>query len=139
MTETLSYDPTPADAPEFSEDEQEKMEELASLMSFDTIEKLVEDLRKFDNKVRLIRICGQGEPLTNRKLGEYIKYLCESDVTEKIELITNGSLLKGKMQDVDECLFCEETLAANIFELHFEQFMDIYFEKMVLKSILSIS
>lgn len=78
-------------------EQEEKMKELASLMAFSTIEKLVADLKKFDDKVKLIRICGQGEPLVNKKLGKYIKYLRESDVTEKIELITNGSLLKGKI------------------------------------------
>ena len=77
----------------------EKMKELASLMSFNTIKKLVSDLQNFDSKIRLIRICGQGEPLINKRLGTYVKYLHESNVAEKIELITNGSLLKGKIVD----------------------------------------
>jgi len=72
-----------------------KMKELASLMSFETFKKLVLDLQNFESKVKLIRICGQGEPLINKQLGKFIKYLYESRVTEKIELITNGALLKG--------------------------------------------
>ena len=81
--------------------EQEKMKELASLMNFQTFKKLVSDLQKFESKIKLVRICGQGEPLLNKKLGQYIKYMYESGVTEKIELITNGVLLKG---DIIECI-----------------------------------
>ena len=50
----------------------EKMKELASLMSFETVENLVSGLKKFGQKVKLIRICGQGEPLINKNLGKYI-------------------------------------------------------------------
>ena len=53
--------------------EQEKMKELASLMNFQTFKKLVSDLQKFESKIKLVRICGQGEPLINKTLGEYIK------------------------------------------------------------------
>ena len=77
----------------------EKMKELASLMSLDTIEKLVDDLQRFDDKVKLIRICGQGEPLINKRLGTYVKHLHDSGVAEKIEIVTNGSLLKGNIVD----------------------------------------
>ena len=75
----------------------QKMRELASLMSPETVKKLISDIKRFDQKLKLIRICGQGEPLINKKLGSYLKELRESDVTEKIELITNGSLLRGKI------------------------------------------
>ena len=81
--------------------EQEKMKELASLMSFQTFKKMVSDLQNFESKIKLVRICGQGEPLLNKKLGQYIKHMYESGVTEKIELITNGVLLKG---DIIECI-----------------------------------
>ena len=76
-------------------EEQARMKELASLMSDQTFGKLLSDLQNFDNTIRLVRICGQGEPLINKRLGGYLKKLYESGVVEKIELITNGSLLKG--------------------------------------------
>jgi radical SAM protein with 4Fe4S-binding SPASM domain len=80
------------------------MKELASLMSFDTVKKLVSDIKNFGEKLKLIRICGQGEPLINKNLGKYLKYLRENDVTEKIELITNGSLLgrRNIIQDISK-------------------------------------
>ena len=80
-------------------EEPEKMKKLASLMQPSTISKLISDLKNFDDKVKLIRICGQGEPLINKNLGALVKELRESGVAEKIELVTNGSLLKGKVID----------------------------------------
>ncbi len=80
-------------------EQPEKMKELASLMTFQTMKKLVKDLQKFKNKIKLVRFCGQGEPLINKELGPLLKYLSESNVTEKIELVTNGTLLSGEMVD----------------------------------------
>ena len=76
-------------------EEAERMKELGAVMTDETFEKLLSNLRDFGEKVRLVRICGQGEPLINKRLGHFLKSLYESGVTEKIELITNGSLLRG--------------------------------------------
>ena len=76
-------------------EEPERMKELGSVMTDETFDTLITNLRGFGEKIRLVRICGQGEPLVNKRLGHFLKSLYESGVTEKIELITNGSLLQG--------------------------------------------
>lgn len=78
-------------------EEQARMKELASLMSEQTFRKLLFDLQNFDTKIRLVRICGQGEPTINKRLAGFLKELYESGVTEKVELVTNGSLLRGEI------------------------------------------
>ncbi len=55
--------------------------------------KIIDDLQEFPNKLKVLRINGQGEPLLNPDLPEMIRYAREKDVAEFIEIITNGSYL----------------------------------------------
>jgi radical SAM protein with 4Fe4S-binding SPASM domain len=67
-----------------------------SNMTKATFAKLVDDLKEFKEKPKLLRFCGIGDPLFNRATSDFIKYACEEDVVEKIELITNGILLSER-------------------------------------------
>ena len=62
-------------------------------MSFELYKKCVDDMKKFKNKIKVVRFVGIGEPLTNPSIYEMIKYTKESDVANIIEIITNGYLL----------------------------------------------
>jgi len=63
------------------------------LMDKDLFKKIIDDLHEFPEKLKVLRINGQGEPLLNPNLPEMIKYAKEKDVAEFIEIITNGSRL----------------------------------------------
>jgi radical SAM protein with 4Fe4S-binding SPASM domain len=65
-------------------------------MAMDTFTKLVDDLKNFDKRPKLMRFCGVGDPLFNRSTGHFIRYAREQDVVERTELITNGVLLSEK-------------------------------------------
>ena len=62
-------------------------------LTLNIFEKLVDDLLVFPNKVKLLRICGTGEPLLNRDIIRMLQYAQEKKIAERIELITNGILL----------------------------------------------
>lgn len=67
------------------------------LMNMDMFKKVIDDLSKFPEKIKMLRIVGQGEPLINKELPDMIKYAKEKNVAEFIEIITNGSLFEPKL------------------------------------------
>ncbi|MEK7658924.1 MAG: radical SAM/SPASM domain-containing protein [Patescibacteria group bacterium] len=64
-----------------------------SLMSLKLFKKLIDDLAEFPNKVKLLRVCGNGEPLTNKDIVKMLQYAKEKNLAERIEFISNGILL----------------------------------------------
>lgn len=64
-----------------------------SVMSLELFKKIIDDLKAFPNKIKLLRFCGAGESLLDKNIVEMVRYASESQVAEKIELITNGVLL----------------------------------------------
>ncbi|MBI2054290.1 MAG: radical SAM protein, partial [Candidatus Staskawiczbacteria bacterium] len=63
------------------------------LMPANLFKKMIDDMSAFPKKVKLLRICGNGEPLMNKSIAEMLKYAKENRAAEKIEMITNGILL----------------------------------------------
>lgn len=55
--------------------------------------KIIDDLQEFPEKLKVLRINGQGEPLLNPDFPEMIRYAKEKEVADFIETITNGSCL----------------------------------------------
>lgn len=66
-------------------------------MSFELFKKITEDLIKFKQKIRKVKIGLHGEPTLHSELTKMIKYMKSRNVTEIIELFTNGSLLNPKL------------------------------------------
>jgi radical SAM protein with 4Fe4S-binding SPASM domain len=62
-------------------------------MSFELFEKLVVDMKRFPEKVELLRYCGTGENLLNKKFPEMARLAKQAGVAKRQELITNGLLL----------------------------------------------
>ena len=65
----------------------------SQLMPLELFKKIIDDLKMFPQKLKVLRINGQGEPLLNPNICEMIRYAKESDVADFIEMITNGSKL----------------------------------------------
>ena len=63
------------------------------VMSAKLFEKLIDDLSAFPDKIKLLRICGNGEPLINKNIVEMLQYARKRKVAKKIELVTNVILL----------------------------------------------
>jgi radical SAM protein with 4Fe4S-binding SPASM domain len=66
-------------------------------MDFELYRKCIWDMTDFHNLVKVLRIAGVGEPLLHRNIVEMLNYAVELRVAEKVEMITNGSLLSPPM------------------------------------------
>lgn len=65
------------------------------IMKFGLFMKVVEDLKIFPKKIKCVHMTSRGEPLLNKDLPEMISYLKKQDVTERINIVTNGTLLSA--------------------------------------------
>jgi radical SAM protein with 4Fe4S-binding SPASM domain len=62
-------------------------------MSLDLFEKIIRDLNDFPDKLRVLRLYKEGEPLMNRFFPEMVSIARKSGRVEKIDTTTNGVLL----------------------------------------------
>lgn len=69
------------------------------MMPLSLFMKIVDDLRAFPHKLKVLRISGQGEPLLNRDIAEMIRYAKEREVADFIEIVTNGSRLSPELNE----------------------------------------
>ncbi len=67
------------------------------LMDFELFCKIIDDMKEFKQPLKVLRINGQGEPLLNPYFPDMVKYAKKMGVAEKIETITNGSLLNPEL------------------------------------------
>lgn len=66
-------------------------------MSLELFKKIVDDIAEFDNKLKVLRITGNGEPLLNKELPKMIRYAKDKKIADFIEIFTNGSLLNKNL------------------------------------------
>lgn len=77
-------------------------------MSFETFARSIDQMKSFQDKLKVINLSGQGEPLLNPAIADMVRYAKEADVAERIEIITNASLLTNELSDelIDAGLDC---------------------------------
>lgn len=63
------------------------------VMDFELYKKIIDDCSGFPDKIKVLRLYKEGEPLVNKKLPEMIEYANKSDKFESIDFTTNGTLL----------------------------------------------
>jgi len=68
-------------------------------MTMETFTKIVDNVSDFPDKLKVLRLFKDGEPLMNKHLPEMIKYAKNKKIAESIDTTTNGSLLTRKMSD----------------------------------------
>lgn len=66
-------------------------------MSIEIMQQAVEQMKQFPQKIKLVSFMGHGEPLLNPNLPEMIRLVREAEVAERIEIITNASLLTPEL------------------------------------------
>lgn len=69
------------------------------IMKFDLFKKFVDEFSLFPNKLKVLRFVGMGEPLLHRQIADMVAYAVSKNVADKVELLTNGSLLTPSMSD----------------------------------------
>jgi radical SAM protein with 4Fe4S-binding SPASM domain len=77
----------------------EKFDRPRGVMDFDLFTKVVDDLTTFPEKVKVLLLHKDGEPMINPRLGDMLKYAKEKDFAEVIWLTTNMTLLTSKLAE----------------------------------------
>jgi MoaA/NifB/PqqE/SkfB family radical SAM enzyme len=72
---------------------EEKLSFRRQLMPMELFCKIMDDLTEFPDKLKVLRVNGQGEPLLNPNFAEMVKYAKQKNVADFVETITNGSML----------------------------------------------
>ncbi|GAU75653.1 radical SAM [Fusibacter sp. 3D3] len=62
-------------------------------MRFDTYKKIIDNLKYFNKKIKMLRFAGIGEPLLHKDIDKMISYAKKKKIADNIELVTNGLLL----------------------------------------------
>jgi MoaA/NifB/PqqE/SkfB family radical SAM enzyme len=62
-------------------------------LSFELFKKIADDMTQFSNKVEVLRLYKDGEPLLNKRLADMIKYAKDVGASKRIDTTTNAALL----------------------------------------------
>ncbi len=63
------------------------------------VEKFVYNIKENGKKINQILLSGIGEPLVNRQIVDMVKIISESKITDRIGIISNGTLLDRHLSD----------------------------------------
>ena len=112
------------------------------IMDFELFSNVVEQIRYFTGKIKMLSLFLVGEPLLNKRLPDMIAYAKKSMIADRIFLTTNGSLLTKQVNSalidagLDEILISVEALdtekyreiaSVNIdYELFVDNIRDLY-------------
>jgi len=69
------------------------------IMDYNLLKKSVDEMARFPRKLKMLRFVGMGEPLLHPRLADMIKYAVSKKVSEKVEILSNGSQLTPKLSD----------------------------------------
>ena len=70
-----------------------------SMMSTETFEIIVDNLKEFEEPVNIIHFYTLGEPLMNKNLPSFIKTVKENNLSKETAITTNGSLFTEKLSE----------------------------------------
>lgn len=69
------------------------------VMEFELYKKIIDDICEFDDKVKVIRLYKDGEPLLNPHFADMVKYAKQSGCCDRVDTTTNASLLTKERSD----------------------------------------
>lgn len=70
-----------------------------SVMSVETFERVLAQLKEFDEPINVIHLFALGEPLINKNVPYFIQRIREEQVAKEVKITTNGSLLTHELTD----------------------------------------
>ena len=94
------------------------------LMDWELFVKIVDDLKAFPNKLRMVNMYKDGESLIHPRFTDMVRYLRDADVTEKIWVKTNGALLTPEYNE--RLVNCGlDMIGISVQHVHAQGFYDI--------------
>lgn len=70
---------------------------LVEPMSFEIYKKIIDDICKFDEPIKVLRLYKDGEPLINKHFPDMVKYAKQSGCCDRVDTTTNASLLTPEL------------------------------------------
>lgn len=70
-----------------------------TVMKYELYEKCVDELARFPDRLKVLRFVGMGEPLLHKRIADMVRHAVQREVAERVEILTNGSLLTPAMSD----------------------------------------
>lgn len=70
-----------------------------TFMDYDLYKKCIDDMKKFDTPLKMLRFAGIGEPLLHKDLPAMIKYASDARIAQSIDIVTNGAMLTKELSD----------------------------------------
>jgi len=67
------------------------------MMDFSLYKKAIDSIRNFQNKLKMLRFAGIGEPLLHKNIAEMVAYAVERKVSERVDIVTNGLALNPEL------------------------------------------
>lgn len=107
-----------------SSDELTKKGLNNKIMTLETFKQVTENLKLFPRRIKSIQFSGYGEPLLHPQIAEMVKILKKANVAERVEIITNASVLTHELSDalIDAGL---DRLRVSIQGLNCEKYKEI--------------
>lgn len=62
-------------------------------MKFELFKKIVDDICAFEDKIKVLRLYKDGEPLINPHFADMVRYAKETNCCDRVDTTTNASLL----------------------------------------------
>ena len=62
-------------------------------MEFEVYKNIIDNLKEFPDKIRVVRLYKEGEPLLNPRFADMVRYAKDSGCVERVDTTTNASLL----------------------------------------------
>ena len=78
---------------------KEKYNFVKENMSLDTFNKVIEQFKDFPQKLKMLSLTGQGEPLFNKNIAKMVEIAKKANIAERIEIISNAGLLTPSLAD----------------------------------------
>lgn len=69
------------------------------IMDYELYKKIIDDICEFKDKVKVIRLYKDGEPLLNPYFADMVKYAKQSGCCDRVDTTTNASLLTHELSD----------------------------------------
>ena len=93
-------------------------------MSLETYKRVINQLTKFPEQIKLLSLTGVGEPLLHKDIAEMVKIAKDTKKFKSVEFISNGSLLTPALSDklIDAGL---DTLRISLQGLSSQKYKDI--------------
>lgn len=66
-------------------------------MEMDIFKKIIDDISQFDNKLKDLRLYGNGEPLLNPYFPDMVKYAKDANISNRVKVSTNASKLNREL------------------------------------------